>query len=504
MKLLFISLLLLAGASSAQAQTYPLGYDATVLKNYGIFKKGAKVHLKSMTHELVSANPGYKPVDTYTLNTDVGDIKVKEKLEKVLDVNYKNAQSFWDAQAIFNVLEDLTKNGTQEEIRAEMESDVLEYIRRVKKNNVDFDDPYLESYIYSIISKLSPNVLIDGRPGVVNLLILRNNTANAFMFPNGTLVITTGLISLLHSEDELAAILSHEIAHFVLDHSVINYNKMVKRQKRAEFWAAFATVLTGVAEGVASANNPYYKPGLATLSVAIAAEQIATEVSKRLGMLYSREQETEADNMAKELMTVMGYDPNSLATALSRIEESMKAERSIEMYFASDHPALIDRIKNAGVPNNTRDKKFEKIISFAVSDAATLKMQDRRFRQALPLVSQNIDNNVATADDYIQKANCLLYMRNDNGSHREIIELLNRAKESEPNNINIYKTEIIAFLRQERYSEAQNLLETYKSKLKSMITDHEFVPDDEWTARYNFANYELLWSNDMTQKLKSF
>ena len=47
MKLLFISLLLLAGASSAQAQTYPLGYDATVLKNYGIFKKGAKVHLKS-------------------------------------------------------------------------------------------------------------------------------------------------------------------------------------------------------------------------------------------------------------------------------------------------------------------------------------------------------------------------------------------------------------------------------------------------------------------------
>ena len=84
------------------------------------------------------------------------------KNKEYWDIDYKNAQNFWDAQVIFNVLEDLTKAGTQEDIRAEMENDVLEYIGRVKRNGGDFNDPFLESYIYSVISKLSPDILIDG------------------------------------------------------------------------------------------------------------------------------------------------------------------------------------------------------------------------------------------------------------------------------------------------------------------------------------------------------
>lgn len=503
MKKLLSLFVLFFSIQSVFAQTYNIGFDATVLKNYSIFGKGMVVSIDSMKHDLAFGDFD-KPIHSYTLYTSRGEVKVKEKLEKVLDVKYKNAQDFWNAQIIFNVLEDLTKNGTQEDIREEMESDVLEYINRVSRNGLAFNDPFLESYIYSIISKLSPDILIDGRPGVVNLLILSGTTANAFMFPNGTLVITTGLISLLHSEEELAAILAHEIAHFVLDHSIQNYNKMKKAQKRAEFWAAFATVLTGVAEGVAAANNPYYKPGLATLSVAVAAEQIASEICKRLGLAYSRKQESEADEVAKELIKVMGYDPNALSTALSRIEEDMKLERSIEMYFASDHPALVERIKKAGVPSKKTDKEFEKIISFAVSDAASMKMQDRRFRQALPLVSQNIANGVGTADDYIQKANCLLNMKNDAQSYSEVNKLIEEAKKIKPQNINIYKTEIITSLRQTKYHEARTLLASYKEKLLSMLKSKENIPEMEWSRWYNFINNEIIWTDDMAQKLKAF
>lgn len=503
MKRLLTLSFLLSVLLGLYAQTYEIGFDAKVLKNYAVFKKGTSIHADSMKHEL-DFNQEDIPLHSYTLYTSEGSVKVKEKLEKVLDVNYKNAQDFWDAQIIFNVLEDLTKNGTQEDVRAEMEDDVLEYINRVKNNGAAFNDPFLESYIYSIITKISPDILIDGRPGVVNLLILSGTTANAFMFPNGTLVITTGLISLLHSEDELAAVLAHEIAHFVLDHSIRNYNKMKKAQKRAEFWAAFATVLTGIAEGVATANNPYYKPGLATLSVAVAAGQIASEICKRWGMQYSRKQESEADDMAKELIKVMGYDTNALSTALSRIEDAMKQERSIEMYFASDHPALIDRISKAGTPSKKVDKNFEKIISFAVTDAALMKMQDRRFRQVLPLVSQNIENHVGTADDYIQKANCLLYMKNDAQSYNEVMKLIEVAKRIKPNNINIYKTEIIASLRQSKYNEARSLLASYSEKLISMLNANDRIPEAELSRRYYFAQTELAWADDMAQKLKTF
>jgi predicted Zn-dependent protease len=504
MKILLSTLSFLMGIQFIHAQTYEIGFDAEVLKNYSVFKKGNVVHIDSMKHEIAFSEFDNTPQHSYTLFTSAGSVKVKEKLEDILSVKYKNAQDFWNAMAIFYVLEDLSNNGTQEEVRAEMESDVLEYINRVNRNRLAFNDPFLESYIYSLISKLSPNILIDGRPGVVNLLILSGTTANAFMFPNGTLVITTGLISLLHSEDELAAILAHEIAHFVLDHSIQNYNKLKRTQKRAEFWAEFATVLTGVSEGVAAAYNSYYKPGLATLSVAIASEQIAQEICKRLGMAYSRKQETAADEASKKLISVMGYDPNALSSALSRIETAMKQERSIEMYFASDHPALVERIKIAGTPSTKVDKNFERIISFAVSDAAFMKMQDRRFRQALPLVSQNIDNNVGTDDDYLQKANCLLYMRNDVNSYNEVTNLINEAKKIRPNNINIYKTEIIAFLRQTKYKEARVLLESYKSLLLTMFKNLEGIPEGEFQRRFIFAQSEMVWAEDMAQKLKAF
>ena len=503
MKRHFFLLVLVTICMGMYSQTYEIGVDAKVLKNYSVFKKGSSVHVDSMRHDL-DFDQFDNPTHSYTLFTSAGSVKVKEKLEKVLDVDYKSAQNFWDAQVIFNVLEDLTKNGTQEDKRAEMENDVLEFIGRAKRNGLNFDDPFLESYIYSVITKLSPDILIDGRPGVVNLLILSGTTANAVMFPNGTLCITTGLISLLHSEDELAAILAHEIAHFVLDHSIQNYNKMKKAEKRAEFWAGFATVLTGVSEGVTAARNPYYKPGLATLSVAVAASQIASELCKRWGMEYNRKQESEADEMARELIKVMGYDPNALATALSRIEDAMKQERSVEMYFASDHPALIERIKKSGIPSKNVDKNFEKIISFAVSDAALMKMQNRRFRQALPLVSQNIENHVGTADDYIQKANCLLYMKNDSQSYAEVNSLINEAKKVMPQNINIYKTEIISSLRQTKYAEGRALLNSYREKLNSMLTQNDKIPEAEEYRRYVFVREELMWVNDMTQKLKAF
>lgn len=501
MKRFLVSFVLLFGLSFAYSQTYEIDFYAKVLKGYEKLKKGDEIHVIGMTHKLSFDNSN--PVHSYVVLTDKGQVRVKEKLERVLDVDYKNAQNYWDAQIIFNVLEYLSDNGTQEQIRAEMENFTLDYIKWAKEKGLTFNDPYLESYIYSVIAKLSPTVLIDGRPGIVNLLILSDPIANASMYPNGTLVITTGLLSLLHSEDELAAVLAHEIAHFVLDHSIQNYTKMEKTRKRAEFWAEVAAGVAAVADGYLAAKNPYYRPGAITTATVLAASQIARSVCEQLGMKYSRMQESEADVKAKELMDVLKYDSNALATALTRIEESLKQERSIEMYFASDHPALIDRIKAAGIPQNSVDPNFEKKISFAVSDAAFWKMQNRRYRQALPLYSQNINNNVAIADDYIQKANCLLSMRSDEESYKEINSLINEAKKIEPNNINIIKTEIVSSLRQEKYREAKNLLNNYKDKLISILNNKE-KPEDEWQRAYSYAAEEITWVNQMLLKLRSF
>lgn len=154
-----------------------------------------------------------------------------------------------------SVFESIMKNGIQYGLRKELEEDAIQFIQYIDQNNLAFDDDCLESYIYSLVYRIYPNKIDDGRPGILNVKILKKLTANAAIFPNGTMIINTGLLSTINSEEELIGILAHEVAHYVLDHSIININKAEKRKKRAEFWAAFATGLAVAADVAVSSNK---------------------------------------------------------------------------------------------------------------------------------------------------------------------------------------------------------------------------------------------------------
>lgn len=426
-------------------------------------------------------------------------------MEDRMTFHYQTVQDLWDAQVISNVIKTLSKKGLQSKMRSEMETDALEYISKVKGYNMELKDPFLENYIYSLVAKIAPVDIIDGRPGNVNILLVDDPSTNAGMYPNGTLVIHSGLLACLNTEDELVAILGHEIAHFILDHSVQNINKVIARKKRAEFWAAVATGVTAVAEGVAATQNRYYIPGAATLGVAALSTAIASEVIDHLGMKYNHEQEYEADNMAVEVLKILGYDPNALATALHKLQAVQIKDRVQSMYFQSySHPALVERIQKAGTPQDRHDAQFEKMISFAVTSAARMKFEDRRFRQVLPLVSQNISNHVGTAEDYILKANCMMSLYDSAESNSEILQLIEVAKQLEPTNINIYKTEILAFLRTKDYQKAVALMDEYLVKLNELRSSLVQVEDDRtWDSTNQFTLEEIAWTEKMKIKVKN-
>lgn len=497
-----------AFCSTSYAQTYEINLGAKANKNYGTFKKGNECVFKSIRHDIVVDEANNKVTDNYYLVPNDGastvGLNINSKVDRAIEFKYTCTDDVWNSAIICNVLTLLTKKGMQNEMRNEMEQDALEYIGRVKANGLIYDDPYLENYIYSLIGKIAPSTLIDSRPGNVNLIILNDPEMNACMFPNGTLVINTGLLSTLHSEGELVGVLSHEIAHFVLDHAVQNVNKAISRQKRAEFWAAFATGVVAAAEGYASAKNPNYRPGAATIGVAIAASQIASQVVDRLGMKYNLEQEEEADEYAMLILSQLGYDKASLSSAFKRVQTKLEEERSKSMYFASyTHPALVKRITNLGNKLIPEDKNFEKMISFAITNTAEMRYEDRRFRQALSLVSQNINNNVGTADDYILKANCLLNLQNTETSNREVIDLINTAKAISPGNISIFKAEIIATLRLKDKVTATNMLHEYIKKLDTMENELSSVGSSQyWDYSYKYISSERAWANKMIVKLR--
>ena len=485
----------------AFGQTVDIDLKAKMLKTYNVWKKDSEVNLKKFVHTTSESTDGYYYESFYLVDDNDNYVDITSRITGSFDFQCENVQQLWDAAIVTDVLYSLAKNGFKYDLRREMESDALDYIETVRKYDLELNDPYLETYIYSLIAKIAPAYMVDCRPGSINLIIQQNPSINASCYPNGTIVLNTGLLATLHSEAELVAILSHEIAHFILDHSVQNVIEAQKRQQRAEFWAAVATGLTAVAEVAVAANNDYYVPGAATMGMAVLSTNIATAVIDRLGMNYNHQQEADADRYAKRVLEILGYDTNALATALSRLENEFINERNNAMYLASyTHPDLISRIKEAGTPSDMRDEKFEQMISFAVSNVAMMKYSDCRFRQCLPYVCQNIENNVATSDDYLLKANCLLSTKNDEESNLEALNLIRKAKLMDEDNINIYKAEIIATLRLNDKAKAIELLNDYIATLNSFVLD-DIKSGDYWDTVHQFISSETRWAKQMNIKL---
>ena len=462
MRVFFLILSCLYVNISIYSQSYNVNLDASLMKEYENIKMGRKVNITNVVHD-VKFN-GDKIEELYSV--EIESQKIPIFAFDQFNIKYDNVQSLWDALIIGKVLFPLQEKGMQSDLRKELEAETYEYITRLRNYGLVLEDSYLENYIYSLIVKIAPSRLIDGRLNDINVLILNDPTLNACIYSNGTLVIHTGLLSALHSEDELVAVLSHEIAHFVLDHHIQNINKEISRKKRAEFWGALATGLTAVVEGVAASKNGNYVPGGATIGVAILSSVVASQIVERMGQNYNIAQEEDADNVAKEILNFLGYDKNALATALNRIKDNMIVERNKQMYFQSyTHPSLVERIQKAGFPQDVSEAVYEKEISIAISSVARLKYEFGRFKQSISLIDTNIKNGVATVDDFVMKANCLLALYNDEISNGEVLELIEKAKNIDNLNLNTYKLEIKAHIRLKNYTHALNLLNEYIDKL---------------------------------------
>lgn len=143
---------------------------------------------------------------------------------------------------------------------------------------------------------------------------------NAYCMPGGKIMVYTGLIDVIKPTDaELAAVIGHEIAHALREHS---------RERLSRAYAE-QLVLAGVAVATGAEQSTM---------------QIASQVSAVTFTLpHSREQEAEADRMGLELMARAGYDPNA---AVMLWQKMSKAGGGGPPEFLSTHPSGETRIRD--------------------------------------------------------------------------------------------------------------------------------------------------------------
>jgi predicted Zn-dependent protease len=191
--------------------------------------------------------------------------------------------------------------------------------RDLKNSRFVIRDAELNAYLRDIACRLAEPYCPDLR-----IYLVRTAQFNASMAPNGMMQVWTGLLLRCIDEAQLAAVVGHEMGHYLRQHTV-------KRWRDARAKADFSAFL-GLGLAVA---------GLGAAAPMTSLALVATSFA------FSRDQEREADEIGLDLMTRAGYAPVSAAEVWEQLLAELNAsgsQRSQQLFFAT-HPAMEERMK---------------------------------------------------------------------------------------------------------------------------------------------------------------
>ena len=190
--------------------------------------------------------------------------------------------------------------------------------RRFRTSRFVVRESTLNDYMRDVVCRLGKHYCQDLR-----IYIVRTPYFNASMAPNGMMQIWTGLLLRCNDEAQLAAIVGHEMGHYLRRHTV-------ERWRDARDKAAVAAIV-GLGLTAAGAGNASVLTDLA-LQASIFA--------------FSRDQEREADDLGLELMVKAGYAPLAASEVWEQLLVEAKAgtaERQSSVLFAT-HPEPEERL----------------------------------------------------------------------------------------------------------------------------------------------------------------
>lgn len=221
------------------------------------------------------------------------------------------------------------------------------------------DDKHLLEYINLVGNTIAIN---SDRPytyGGYHFAVLDSGEVNAFASPGGIIFLTEGMVNAVRDEDELAAVLAHEIAHISKRDGVTSI-----QQSR---WTEAASIIAG------QAANRYGSADLKRLVGFF--EGSIDDVFKTLVLSgYNQSQEFAADESALAYLVRAGYNPGALRSILERLSSSSGSQEGRSL---STHPGMEERLEKiaGGLPHP--DTKYEPVA-----------IREERFKRAVSAVSK--------------------------------------------------------------------------------------------------------------------
>lgn len=263
--------------------------------------------------------------------------------------------------------------GEEEELSAEM-------LRIIFRKMPVVDDPYVSGYVNRVGKRIL--AVMPEQPFRYRFYVINEAMYNAFATPAGHIFIYSGLLEAMESEDELAGILGHEIAHVYCRH----ISQKIELAKKVG-WAQLAGMAAGILLGAAG--------GSAAAASAVTLGSAATGATAQLA--FSRENEMQADQIGLKFLNEAGYRTEGLVKVLKKIRSKQWFSKEQVPTYMMTHPAIEDRIayvsswaedhKDAVAPATAKAKadsaEFERILTRLIVEYNDTTAELARLEQVL-------------------------------------------------------------------------------------------------------------------------
>jgi predicted Zn-dependent protease len=216
-------------------------------------------------------------------------------------------------------------------------------LRHIYQQYEIIDDPAIVEYVNKV-----GNRIVEGLEEPLfnyRFHVIKVDTYNAFAIPAGYIFIHSGLLAAMDSEEELAGILAHEIAHVNARH----ISQKIERSKKIG-WASMAGMAAGILIGAAGGGEAAQAVTTGSQAAGVAAE-----------LSYSRENEIQADQLGLIYLNDAGYSAEGLLKILKKMRTKQWFDTEQVPTYMRTHPAIDDRIvyldgQIVATPQTAKDK----------------------------------------------------------------------------------------------------------------------------------------------------
>jgi predicted Zn-dependent protease len=286
--------------------------------------------------------------------------------------------SAWAAEIKLPVLGDSASGIVSKQQEYELGRTWLKAFRsRVREH----DDPLMQQYLEQLLYNLATySDLEDPR---LELVIVNNPSMNAFAVPGGVVGFHTGVFALAETEDQMASVLAHELAHLSQRH----FARGLEAQR-----ASSMVSMAGLLASLVIAATVGGDAGLAAITT---TQAMAMNDQLR----YSRSNEQEADRMGLQTMERANRDPGAVADMFATLLKATRYSGSRPPEFLLTHPVTEKRIADArGRAMNSSMRHYPRNPDFYLIKARALNAISNNPSDAIKRFKAELSNNGQNLD----------------------------------------------------------------------------------------------------------